>query len=195
MRLAKVSRETKETRIGVELNIDGTGHSDIRSEIGFFSHMLETFARHGLFDIKAEIVGDLHIDLHHTVEDAGIVLGEAFRQALGEKKGITRAGFFMFPMDDSLAVSAIDLSGRPFLKFDAAFAAEKVGAFETGLVEDFFRGFASALLANVHIKLEYGRSAHHSIEAIFKATARALRMACAIEPRGKNNVPSTKGVL
>ncbi|MBN1349418.1 imidazoleglycerol-phosphate dehydratase HisB [candidate division KSB1 bacterium] len=195
MRRAKIDRQTRETTISIELNIDGAGDSDIQSGIGFFRHMLETFARHGCFDISARISGDVVVDQHHTVEDTGLVLGKAFKQALGEKKGINRAGFFFYPMDDALAMSAIDLSGRPYLIFDAPFQVQKVGEFDTELVQDFFQGFATSLKANLHIKLFYGRNAHHCIEAIFKSVARALKAACEIDPRNKDIVPSTKGVL
>lgn len=195
MRTAEVKRETKETQINIKLNIDGTGKSDIKSEIGFFNHMLETFARHGLFDIQAEIKGDLQVDQHHTVEDTGIALGEAFKKALGDKRGTKRAGFFIYPMDDALAMSALDLSGRPYLAFEATFENKKVGEFHTELVQDFFQGFVISLMATLHIKLFYGRSDHHCIEAIFKAFAKAMKTACEIETRIKSEVPSTKGVL
>ena len=195
MRTGHVKRATGETQISIELNIDGTGQSEINSEIGFFNHMLETFAQHGLFDIKADIRGDLGVDQHHTIEDCGLVLGSAFKEALGDKRGIKRAGFFIYPMDEELAMTALDLSGRPYLKFEATFHDNKVGELHIDLLEDFFQAFASSLLATLHIKLFYGRSDHHSIEAIFKSFARAMKAACEIETRIKNDVPSTKGVL
>jgi len=195
IRVATVGRETKETQIEIKLNIDGSGRSRIASPIGFLNHMLETLARHGLFDIEAEIEGDIHVDQHHTVEDTGIVLGEAFRKALGDKRGIKRAGFFIYPMDDALVTAAIDLSGRPYLRMEARFGSERVGDLTTALLEDFFQGFASALGANLHIRVHYGRSDHHKVEAIFKALGRALREACEVEERSKEAIPSTKGVL
>jgi imidazoleglycerol-phosphate dehydratase len=195
MRKSKIERSTKETQIKVSLNIDGTGKSKINSEIGFLNHMLETFAKHGLFDLDADIKGDLIVDQHHTVEDIGIVLGEAFKKALGDKKGIKRAGFFIYPMDESLVMTSLDISGRAFLKFDSTFKTKKIGDLDTDVVEDFFQGFTSALLANLHVKVHYGRSDHHKVEAIFKSLAKSLLMACEIEKRIKNKIPSTKGIL
>jgi imidazoleglycerol-phosphate dehydratase len=195
MRTAKIERSTKETSIKIQLNVDGTGKSQIVSEIGFLNHMLDTFARHGLFDLKAEIKGDLHVDQHHTLEDVGIVLGEAFKKALGEKIGIKRAGFFIYPMDESLAMTSIDLSGRSYLKFDASFKSKKIGDLTTNIIEDFFQGFSSSLGATLHIKIYYGRSDHHKLEAVFKSFAKSLSMACEIDKRNKKNIPSTKGVL
>ena len=195
MRTATVERKTKETQIKIKLNIDGSGKSRIISEIGFLNHMLETFAKHGLFDIEAKIKGDLHVDQHHTVEDTGIVLGEAFKKALGDKRGIKRAGFFIFPMDEALVMTAVDISGRPYLKMDAKFKSKKVGNLQVDLLEDFFQGFAVSLGANLHIKIYYGRSDHHKIEAMFKAFGKALKEACEIEERLKNEIPSTKGTL
>ncbi|RMI01661.1 MAG: imidazoleglycerol-phosphate dehydratase HisB [Calditrichaeota bacterium] len=194
-RTAEVQRETRETRIRMKLNIDGSGRAAIASPIGFLTHMLETLTRHGIFDLEAHIEGDLQVDQHHTVEDTGIVLGEAFKQALGEKRGIRRAGFFIYPMDEALARVAVDLSGRPFLKYKVKLAHKTVGDLHTDLVEDFFLGFATALGANLHIKVHYGRSDHHKIEAVFKALGRALKEACQIEPRLQNQIPSTKGAL
>jgi len=195
MRTAEIKRETKETRIHIKLNLDGSGKIAIQSPIGFLTHMLDTLARHGGFDMEATIEGDLHVDQHHTVEDTGIVLGEAIKQALGDKRGINRAGFFIFPMDEALARVALDISGRPFLKYKAKLNTKKIGDLQTDLVEDFFLGFANALGANLHIKVHYGRSDHHKLEAIFKALARALKMACQIDPRMANEIPSTKGTV
>ncbi len=195
MRIANIERKTKETFIRMTVNIDGSGKSSIISEIGFLNHMLETFAHHGIFDLEANIKGDIHVDQHHTVEDTGITLGEVIRKALGDKKGIKRAGFFTFPMDESLASVAIDISGRPFLKWDVKFQNKKVGDLSTELLEDLFSGFASSLGANLHIKIHYGRSDHHKIEAIFKALAKAMKIACEVEDRLNNKIPSTKGTL
>jgi imidazoleglycerol-phosphate dehydratase len=195
MRKAKIERNTKETQIKVSLNIDGSGKSKIYSGIGFLNHMLETFSKHGLFDIEADINGDLFVDQHHTVEDVGIVLGEAFKKALGDKRGIKRAGFFIYPMDESLVMTSIDISGRAYLRFDANFKTKKIGDLSSDVIEDFFHGFASALLANLHIQIYYGRSDHHKVEAIFKCLAKSLLIACEIEPRIKNKIPSTKGIL
>ncbi|MEE9168415.1 MAG: imidazoleglycerol-phosphate dehydratase HisB [bacterium] len=195
MRKASIKRNTRETQIKIDLNIDGSGKSSITSEIGFLNHMLETFAKHGIFDLKVEIRGDLHVDQHHTTEDTGIVLGDAFKKALGDKRGIRRAGYFIYPMDEALAMVAIDISGRSFLKWDVEFADKKVGDLDVELLEDFFLAFANALGANLHVRVEYGRSDHHKAEAIFKALAKSVKMACEIEPRLKDDVPSTKGVL
>ena len=195
MRRAKIERETTETRIRLTLEIDGRGRYDVRTGIRFFDHMLELFARHGGFDLKLAATGDLDVDAHHTVEDVGIALGEAVAMALGSKRGINRAGYFLMPMDETLAVAAVDLSGRPFAVVDLSLAVEKVGDLPAELVQDFFEGFASAARANVHVKVLYGRSSHHQIEAIFKAFARALRVACARDTRLKKMLPSTKGLL
>jgi imidazoleglycerol-phosphate dehydratase len=195
LRKASIKRNTRETQIKIDLNIDGSGKSSITSEIGFLNHMLETFAKHGIFDLKVEIRGDLHVDQHHTTEDTGIVLGDAFKKALGDKRGIRRAGYFIYPMDEALAMVAIDISGRSFLKWDVEFADKRVGDLDVELLEDFFLAFANALGANLHVRVEYGRSDHHKAEAIFKALAKSMKMACEIEPRLKDDVPSTKGVL
>lgn len=195
MRSASISRETRETRIAMSVNLDGRGESEIVSPIGFLTHMLETFARHGIFDLQANIAGDMQVDQHHTVEDCGIVLGEVFKKALGDKRGIKRAGFFIYPMDEALATVAIDISGRSFLKLEAEFSSRRVGELEVELLEDFFLGFCSALGANLHIRVHYGRSDHHKIEAVFKALAKAMKTACEIEPRIAGTIPSTKGVL
>ena len=195
MRVASVERKTKETRIKIKLNIDGSGKSKVISEIGFLNHMLETFAKHGVFDIGAAIKGDIHIDQHHTVEDTGIVLGNAFKTALGDKKGLKRAGFFIYPMAEALVMTAIDLCGRPYLKMEAKFRNKKVGDFSTELLEDFFKGFVSSLGATLHIQVYQGSSDHHKIEAIFKAVGKSLKEACEIEKRLKDEIPSTKGIL
>ena len=195
MRTSKIERNTKETTITIELNIDGTGEYQIESKIGFFNHMLESFSKHGLFDIKLKADGDLHIDQHHLVEDVGIVLGQVFKKALGDKKGINRAGYFVYPMDEALAVVAIDIGGRPFLQFDAEFKRRLCGELDTDLLEDFFSGCAINLGANVVVRMPYGRSDHHKIEAIFKAFAKAMKMACSTDPRAIENIPSTKGMI
>lgn len=195
MRKSEFKRETKETKIFINLNLDGKGNNNIKTEIGFFKHMLETFSKHSLIDIELDIKGDIFVDFHHTVEDTGIVLGKAIKEALGDKKGIKRAGYFIFPMDESLAISAVDLSGRSYLKFHAEFNDSKVGDFPTDLVEDFFIALTNSLEANIHIKVEYGRNDHHKIEAIFKSFAKALRNAIEYDDRVKDEVPSTKGIL
>jgi len=195
MRTASIKRETKETSIQMRVNIDGSGKSNITSEIGFLNHMLETFAKHAIFDLEANITGDIQVDQHHTVEDTGIALGEVIKKALGDKKGIKRAGFFVFPMDESLASVAIDISGRPFLKWNVKFRNKKIGDLSTELIEDFFLGFTTFLGANLHIMIYYGRSDHHKIEAVFKAFAKAMKTACEIDNRVYGEIPSTKGVL
>ena len=195
MRRALVNRNTSETRIRLRLNLDGTGKYDVRTGIRFLDHMLELVARHGGFDLTVAITGDLDVDAHHTVEDAGIALGEAVAKALGSKRGINRAGYFVMPMDETLAVAAIDLSGRPFAVVDLRLAVKQVGDLPAELVQDFFEGFAAAARANVHLKVLYGRSSHHQIEAIFKAFARALRAACLRDRRLARTLPSTKGLL
>ena len=193
-RAAVVQRDTRETQIRAELRLDGTGKADIRCAIGFFAHMLEAFARHGHFDLTMRIEGDLHIDQHHTVEDAGLVLGQAIREALADRKGIWRTGHCRFPMDEALAIATVDLSGRPYLRFDADFSKELVGDFHTDLVIEFFRAVSQSMGANVHLELPYGDNAHHCIEAMFKAFARAVELAAALHPRDRS-VPSTKGSL
>ena len=195
MRITKISRKTKETEIEVMLNIDGKGRYQIKTPIGFFTHMLESFAKHGLFDIKLNVKGDLGVDQHHTIEDTGIVLGQAFKKALGDKKGINRAGYFIFPMDDALAIVALDISGRPYLKFDAKFKRRFCGELDTDLLEDFFYGFLIGLQANIAVKIQYGRSDHHKIEALFKAFAKSMKAACSKDKRAYNVLPSTKGLL
>ena len=195
MRRAVVDRKTTETRVRVRLNLDGTGKYDIHTGIRFLDHMLELVARHGAFDLVLAADGDLDVDAHHTVEDTGIALGEAVARALGSKRGINRAGYFVMPMDETLAVAAIDLSGRPHSVIRLPVRATKVGDLPAELVQDFFEGFASAARANVHLKVMYGRSSHHQIEAVFKAFARALRVACARDRRLARMLPSTKGLL
>jgi imidazoleglycerol-phosphate dehydratase len=195
MRRATLDRNTAETKIHLELNIDGKGRYDISTGIRFFDHMLDLFARHGAFDLKLRCDGDLDVDQHHTVEDVGIALGQAFTQALGNKVGILRAGYFVMPMDETLAVAAIDLSGRGAFAVDTKVRVRLVGDLQTELVDDFFEAFSRGALANVHIKVMYGRSNHHKIEASFKAFARALRFACSKDKRLARVLPSTKGLL
>jgi imidazoleglycerol-phosphate dehydratase len=194
-RIATIRRKTNETDIRVRLNLDGRGRSNVRTGIRFLDHMLDLVARHGAFDLTMEAKGDLDVDQHHTVEDAGIALGEAVAKAVGSKRGILRAGYFLMPMDETLAVAAIDLSGRPYCICDGKIPAVMVGDFQTELTEDFFLGFAQAARANVHLKLLYGRSSHHRIEAMFKAFARALRFAVSRDKRLRHVLPSTKGLL
>ena len=194
-RAATFNRRTTETQIRGALTIDGQGKYDIRTGIRFFDHMLELFTRHGGFDLKLRATGDLDVDQHHTVEDVGIVLGQAVLEALGDRKGINRAGYFVMPMDETLGVAAIDLSGRPYAKVDLKLEVERVGDLQSELIADFFDGFASAARANVHVLVLYGRSSHHHVEAVFKAFARALRVACARDARMKKMLPSTKGLL
>jgi imidazoleglycerol-phosphate dehydratase len=193
-RTAPIARNTRETQIRLELNLDGSGQGSWQTGAGFLDHMLELFARHGAFDLKVEAKGDLQVDQHHTVEDVGICLGQAVKQALGDKKGIRRYGHFTLPMEETLATTAIDLSGRYYLTFQAAFDSAKIGDFDTELVEDFWQAFAANALCNLHILIHYGRNSHHKSEAIFKSAARALRMAVESDPR-MTGVPSTKGTL
>jgi imidazoleglycerol-phosphate dehydratase len=194
-RSASIRRVTKETQIELRLNLDGRGKSEISTGIPFFDHMLDLVVRHGAFDLRLKAKGDLEVDQHHTVEDVGIVLGEAVNAALGNRRGILRAGYFLMPMDETLAAAAVDLGGRAFCVVTATFSAEQVGGFQTGLVEDFFQGFAQAARANVHLRLLYGRSSHHQVEALFKAFARALRFAVSRDKRLRNVLPSTKELL
>ncbi len=193
-RKASIARETKETNIRIDLDLDGTGRADIETGVGFMDHMLTHLARHGLFDVTVHAKGDLEIDAHHTVEDVGICLGKAYAQAIGKAAGLVRFGHAVVPMDEALAEVAIDVSGRPFLRFDATFPRGRVGAFDAELVEEFFRAFAVNARMTVHVILRHGSNVHHSIEGIFKAFARALSQAVQINPRDKN-VPSTKGML
>jgi len=194
-RRATIHRQTTETDIRASLNIDGRGRYQVSTGIRFLDHMLELFARHGGFDLNIEAHGDLDVDQHHTVEDVGLVLGQTLREALGDKKGINRAGYFIMPMDETLALAAIDLSGRPYLVLHAPIKARTIGDLQTELLEDFFQAFATAAAANVHLKVAYGRSSHHAVEALFKAFARALRYACSRDLRLKRQLPSTKGLL
>jgi len=194
-RIASIDRCTKETQIALRLNLDGRGKSEISTGIPFFDHMLDLVTRHGGFDLQLKATGDLHVDQHHTVEDAGIALGEAVNAALGSRKGILRAGYFLMPMDETLAASAVDLGGRAFCVVKAKFSSRLVGGFQTELVEDFFQGFAQAARANVHLRVVYGRSSHHQVEALFKAFARALRFAVSRDKRLRNVLPSTKELL
>jgi imidazoleglycerol-phosphate dehydratase len=195
MRRAQLHRKTTETDIRLRLNLDGRGRANISTGIRFFDHMLQLVARHGAMDLELIARGDLDVDQHHTVEDAGIALGEAVTKALGSKRGILRAGFSLMPMDETLASVAIDFSGRPHCVCRCKFSARRVGDFQTELVEDFLGGFAQAAKANVHARLIYGRSSHHQVEAIFKAFARALRFAAARDPQLKRILPSTKGLI
>jgi imidazoleglycerol-phosphate dehydratase len=195
VRRAVIDRRTTETSIALTLEIDGKGRYEVRTGIRFFDHMLELFARHGGFDMKLAAKGDLDVDQHHTVEDVGIAMGEAVSQALGPRRGINRAGYFVMPMDETLAVAAVDLGGRPHTVVDLKVSAARVGDLQVELVHDFFEGFAIGARANVHVKVMYGRSSHHKIEAVFKAFARALRVACAKDKRLARMLPSTKGLL
>ncbi|MBX3434231.1 MAG: imidazoleglycerol-phosphate dehydratase HisB [Pirellulales bacterium] len=193
-RTASLNRQTAETQIELELSLDGAGQADVATGVGFFDHMLVLFAKHGAFDLRVRAVGDLHVDQHHTVEDTGICLGQAFRQALSDKAGIRRYGHFTLPMDETLVTSAVDLGGRYYLVFQAAFPTPKIGTFDTELVEDFWQAVAANALCNLHVVLHHGRNSHHIAEAIFKGTARAIRMAVEHDPR-QTGVPSTKGTL
>ena len=194
-RQSEINRNTTETKIALRLTIEGTGLYKVATGIRFFDHMLELFTRHGAFDLTLTCQGDLDIDQHHTVEDVGIALGEAFDRALGDKRGINRAGYFLMPMDETLAIAAIDLSGRTAYAVETKVRTRLVGDLQTELVTDFFEGFARGARANVHVKTMYGRSNHHKIEAIFKAFARALRVACSRDPQLAEMLPSTKGLL
>jgi imidazoleglycerol-phosphate dehydratase len=194
-RAATIHRKTNETDIRMKLNLDGRGKSRIATGIRFFDHMLDLLARHGAFDLEITAKGDLDVDQHHTVEDVGIALGEAVLKALGSKRGILRAGYFLMPMDETLAAAAVDLGGRPYCVINARISAKRVGDFQTELAEDFFQGFAQAARANVHLRALYGRSSHHQVEAMFKAFARALRFAVSRDKRLRSVLPSTKGLL
>ena len=195
MRRAKISRSTSETSIEVEIGLDGSGRADIATGVGFFDHMLELFARHALFDLTVKAKGDTHIDDHHTVEDVGIAMGEAFLKALGDKKGLNRYGDIRLPMDEALAEVAVDVSGRPFLVFEAGFTAPKIGSFDSELVREWFQAFAVNARITLHAEARRGANSHHIAEALFKGLARALRHAVAIDPREAGRVPSTKGSL
>ena len=193
-RIAEVVRNTKETKIRIRLDLDGTGKAQIRTGIGFFDHMLNGFARHGLFDLEVEVDGDLEVDCHHTIEDTGIVLGQAIRQAVGDKAGMKRFGYFILPMDDALALCAVDLGGRAYFSIDGEFQTERVGDYETQLVTEFFYALASNAQMNLHIRLLAGQNDHHKIEAIFKAFGKALDQAVSMDER-ISGVLSTKGSL
>jgi imidazoleglycerol-phosphate dehydratase len=195
MRKARLHRRTNETDIQLALTIEGRGRYEVSTGIRFFDHMLELFARHGGFDLKLKAKGDLDVDQHHTVEDVGIALGEAFHSALGDKRGILRAGYFLMPMDETLGLAAVDFSGRTASVIQTRVTTRLVGDLQSELVHDFFEGFARGARANVHLKVLYGRSNHHKIEALFKAFARALRVACSRDQRLKKMLPSTKGLL
>lgn len=195
MRQSRVDRKTRETRVTVRLVLEGRGRARVRTGVRFLDHMLELVARHGAFDLDIDATGDLDVDQHHLVEDAGITLGEAVLKAVGAKRGINRAGYFVMPMDETLAVAAIDLSGRPFAAVDLRLRVTRVGDLQAELVQDFFEGFAAAARANVHLKVLYGRSSHHQVEAIFKAFARALRVAVGRDTQMARMLPSTKGLL
>jgi imidazoleglycerol-phosphate dehydratase len=195
MRTAVVRRKTKETQITGRLSIEGRGRYKVSTGIRFLDHMLELLAKHGGFDLDLTADGDLDVDQHHTVEDVGIVLGQLFVKALGDKRGINRAGYFVMPMDETLAVVALDLGGRPALVYRDLVKARLVGDLQAELLEDFFGGFATHALANVHVKVLYGRSSHHKVEAVFKCFARALKYACSRDARLRDQLPSTKGLL
>lgn len=193
-RNARIERETNETQIQLALNLDGTGISKVQTGVGFLDHMLELLAKHGVLDLEVQATGDLHVDQHHTVEDVGICLGQACREAVGDKSGIRRYGHFTLPMEETLVTTAIDLSGRYAMVFQAEFPTAKIGDFDSELVEDFWQAFAANALCNFHVVLHHGRNSHHISEAIFKGAARALRMATEQDPRVEG-VPSTKGTL
>ena len=193
-RTAEVERQTRETQVKVALKVDGTGHGEIATGVPFLDHMLESFARHGFFDLKVEAHGDLHIDEHHTVEDVGIVLGRAFRQALGDRSGIRRFGEATVPLDEALCTAVVDISGRSYLSYEVPVAQERVGNFQTELVQDFMKAFSDEAGLNLHLHLHAGRNPHHVIETVFKSFARAMDQASSLEPR-VSGVLSTKGTL
>ena len=194
MRKASIERNTNETKIKIDLDIDGTGKADINTGIGFFDHMLEGFTKHGLFDMSVKTDGDLNVDCHHSIEDCGIVLGQAIKEAIGDKKGIKRFGYFILPMDDALALVSIDLGGRPYLDFQCDFTVENCGEMETAMVREFFYAVSYSAMMNIHVKMLSGVNAHHMIEAIFKAFAKALDQATQTDDRIEG-VASTKGVI
>ncbi|MFC2160842.1 imidazoleglycerol-phosphate dehydratase HisB [Acidobacteriota bacterium] len=193
-RQATFERKTRETEIRATLALEGAGNSTISTPVGFFSHILETFAKHGRFDLEMSAGGDLHVDQHHLIEDCGLVLGTVFSRALQDKKGIERAGYFVFPMDEALAVAAVDLNGRPYLQFDMSLSRRMCGDLDTDLMESFLQAFATGLQANVVVRMPFGRSDHHKLEAAFKALGKAMNMACQIRGQSEN-IPSTKGVI
>jgi imidazoleglycerol-phosphate dehydratase len=194
-RTAQWERKTRETHIKGALSLDGKGGCTIQTPIGFFTHMLESFAKHGRFDLSLKADGDLNVDQHHLIEDCGLVLGKLFSTALGDKRGINRAGFFVYPMDEALAVVAVDFGGRPYLQYEVTFQRRFCGDLDSDLLHDFFQAFSSQSQANVVVRMPYGRSDHHKIESAFKAFGKALCMACSKDPRGIADIPSTKGVL
>lgn len=194
-RSARCNRTTKETEIQVYLKLEGKGKATIKTPVGFFNHMLESFSKHGLFDLNVKAQGDLQVDQHHLIEDCGIVLGQAFSKALGDRKGINRAGYFVFPMDEALSLAAVDIGGRPFLQYEGSFKRRFCGAMDIDLVEDFFQAFAANLKANIAIRILSGRSDHHKMEAMFKAFGKAMRMACSLDSREEEAIPSIKGVI
>ena len=194
MRTSKINRKTKETDISISLEIDGNGKLAVQTPIGMLTHILESFAKHGLFDLQIKVKGDLEVDQHHTIEDTGLVLGQAFKEALGKKKGISRSGYFAFPMDESLAIFAVDIGGRPYLQFNTKFRRRFCGELDTDLIEQFFSGFVNGLGCNIAINAS-GKDDHHKAEAIFKAFGKAMKAACSMEKRGLNSVPSTKGLI
>jgi imidazoleglycerol-phosphate dehydratase len=194
-RSAELTRKTKETEINASVLLEGKGDSQIATSIGFLDHMLDVFCRSGRFDLHITAHGDLEVDQHHLVEDCGIVLGGVFDRALGDRRGINRAGFFVYPMDEALAVVAVDLGGRPYLQFDADFRRRNCGGLDTDLLPDFFQALANHLKANLVVRMPYGRSDHHKLEAVFKALGKAMRMACSLDIRDIRDVPSTKGVI
>ena len=194
-RTASLSRKTNETKVDLSLNLDGNGRASVRTGVGFFDHMLDLLSRHSLIDLTVAAEGDLHVDQHHTVEDVGIVLGQAIEKALGDKRGIYRYGSATLPMDESLAAVALDLSGRPAFVFNVKFTGGAIGTFSVELVEEFLKALASSARMNLHVNVPYGTNNHHIAEAIFKATAKALRQAVSIDPRAGDEVPSTKGSL
>lgn len=195
MRKATVSRRTSETEIEVAINLDGSGRASIDTGVGFFDHMLELLSKHALLDLKVRAKGDTRVDDHHTVEDVGIALGSAVKDALGDKRGIRRYGFFLLPMDDALVSAAVDFSGRAFLGWNVGFPAEKIGSFDAELVREFFQAFAAQAGANIHVERRSGVNGHHIAEAAFKALARSIRQAVELDPRARGDVPSTKGTL
>jgi imidazoleglycerol-phosphate dehydratase len=194
-RTARVERHTAETRIAVEVNLDGTGAAQLATGVAFLDHMLDQVARHGMIDLVVRAEGDLHIDAHHTVEDVGITLGQALRQALGDKKGLARYGHAYVPLDEALSRVVVDLSGRPGLEYHVPFTRAMIGSFDVDLIHEFFQGFVNHALATLHVDNLRGDNAHHQAETVFKAFGRALRMAVAPDPRGAGAVPSTKGLL
>lgn len=195
MRKADFIRKTGETEIRGELILEGSGRNEIDIPVGFFKHMLESFSRHGRFDLKLSGKGDLHVDQHHFIEDTGLVLGMLFSKALGERKGINRTGFFVFPMDEAMALAAVDLGGRPYLQMDISLQRRFCGDFDTDILPDFFQAFADRCRANLVVRVPYGRSGHHKLEAAFKALGKAMRQACSLDIREVHDIPSAKGVI